>query len=132
VLAALDGTPGVVQTVLSGTLRSGWAKLELFGLDGWLDPSCAVGGEDADTRPGLVAVAWRRARKVHGHSYAGTDTVIVGDTPLDVDAALRNGCRIVAVATGTTTAGKLVEAGADIVLPDPGSQRCALEAIIGQ
>lgn len=131
-LAALSETPGVVQTVLSGnTLRSGRAKLELFDLDNWLDYSCAVGGEDADTRPGLVAVAWDRAQMVHGHRYTGTDTVVVGDTPADVEAALRNGCRLVAVATGTTKAEKLTEAGADVVLPDLADQPRALEAILG-
>jgi len=130
-LTALGETPGVVQTVLSGnTLRSGRAKLELFGLDRWLDYSCAVGGEDADTRPGLVAVAWNRAQMAHGHRYTAADTVVVGDTPADVEAALRNGCRLVAVATGTTTAEKLAEAGARMVLPDFADQRRALEAIL--
>jgi phosphoglycolate phosphatase-like HAD superfamily hydrolase len=130
-LTALDDTPGVVQTVLSGNiLRSGRAKLELFGLDRWLDYSCAVGGEDADTRPGLVTVAWDRAQMVHGHRYTATNTVVVGDTPADVDTALGNGCRLVAVATGAATAEELTEAGADVVLPDFADRRRALEAIL--
>ena len=130
-LAELSETPGVVQTVLSGnTLRSGRAKLELFGLDHWLDYSCAVGGEDADNRPGLVAVAWDRAQRIHGHRYSPGDTVVIGDTPADVDAALRNDCRIVAVATGTTPAETLAEAGADMVLSDFADRQRALAAIL--
>jgi len=46
------------------------------------------------------------------------DTVLVGDTPLDVDAAHAAGARIVAVATGPYTARELEQAGADTVLDD--------------
>ena len=44
--------------------------------------------------------------------------VQVGDTPLDVAAALATGARAVAVATGSYPAANLVAAGAHVVLPD--------------
>lgn len=46
------------------------------------------------------------------------DTVLIGDTPLDVDAALRAGARIVAVATGSSSAADLRAAGAETVFED--------------
>jgi phosphoglycolate phosphatase-like HAD superfamily hydrolase len=131
ILATLASTSDVVQTVLSGnTLRSGRAKLEIFGLADWIDATCAVGGEDADTRPDLVRVAWDRAYAMHGLTLRPTETVVIGDTPADVDAALMNSCRIVAVATGRTSTEELARAGARLVLPDLADQQRALSAIL--
>jgi phosphoglycolate phosphatase-like HAD superfamily hydrolase len=130
-LAALADAPGVIQTVLSGnTLRSGRAKLELFDLASWLDLSCAVGGEDGAARPELVLAAWSRVHGVRGRRFTASQTVLIGDTPADVDAALSNHCRIVAVATGKTTADELAEAGAEAVLPDLSDWRTALDVIL--
>ena len=42
----------------------------------------------------------------------------MGDTPLDVEAALATGARAVAVATGSYPAADLAAAGAHVVLPD--------------
>ena len=50
---------------------------------------------------------------------AGTSVrVLIGDTPLDVQAARANGLKAVAVATGWVSAEELAAAGADLVLPD--------------
>ena len=130
-LAALAEVPGVIQTVLSGnTLRSGRAKLELFDLASWLDLSCAVGGEDGASRPELVLAAWGRVRSVRSRDFTASQTVVIGDTPADVDAALSNHCRIVAVATGKTAAEELAAAGAEAVLPDLSDWRTALNVIL--
>ena len=132
VLGSLKDQPGVTQTVLSGnTLASGQTKLQIFELSEYINFACAVGGEDAPTRPELVPVAWDRVRAVHRRGFGPADTVVIGDTPADVDAARRNGCRIVAVATGKTTAAELREAGADLVLPDLSDRDAALGAITG-
>ena len=132
VLGILKDQPGVTQTVLSGnTLASGQAKLQIFGLPEYIDFECAVGGEDAPTRPELVPVAWDRVRSVRRRSFGPADTVLIGDTAADVDAARRNECHIVAVATGKTTAAELREAGAELVLPDLSDPQAALDAISG-
>jgi phosphoglycolate phosphatase-like HAD superfamily hydrolase len=132
VLAALAKTSGVLQSVLSGnTLRAGRVKLEIYSLDRFLRLDCAVGGEDADTRPELVGVAWSRAHTVCGRSYGPEDTVIVGDTPSDVETAQSNRCRLVAVATGNTSVKQLRKAGADVVLEDVSDTAQAVAAILG-
>jgi phosphoglycolate phosphatase-like HAD superfamily hydrolase len=55
--------------------------------------------------------------------------VLIGDTPLDIQAAHANGLKAVAVATGWVTAEELAAAGADLVLPDFADTEAAAEAI---
>ena len=54
---------------------------------------------------------------------------MVGDTPLDVEAALAAGARVVAVATGSYAAAELAAAGAHVVLPDLTDTAVVLAAI---
>jgi phosphoglycolate phosphatase-like HAD superfamily hydrolase len=132
VLRVLSSRSDVTQTVLSGnTPASGKAKLEIFGLSDYMDFACAVGGTDAPTRPELVRVAWDRTYSAHGHRFSRVDTVVIGDTPADVDTAHRNGCRLVCVATGRTAEDTLREAGAETVLSDLSDVQATLEAIMG-
>lgn len=132
VLNALAGRQGVIQTVLTGnTEPSGRAKLEIFGLADHIDFTSAAWGTDADTRPELVSAAWMRAHATYGHGFGPADTVVIGDTPADIETALTNRCRLVAVATGKTTAEQLRKAGAETVLPDLSDERAALAAVLG-
>ena len=57
--------------------------------------------------------------------------MLVGDTPLDVAAALATGARAVGVATGGPTAAELAAAGADAVLPDLTDTAAVVAAITG-
>ncbi len=71
-----------------------------------------------EVRAELVAVASRAAGRALRPDFSGPATVLVGDTPLDVAAALATGARAVAVATGSYPAADLAAAGAHVVLPD--------------
>jgi len=62
--------------------------------------------------------------------FAGRSTVVIGDTPLDVEAALVSGAVSVAVATGQFSEADLRAAGADVVLPDLTDPRPLL-AVLG-
>jgi len=75
-------------------------------------------GDAHEVRAELVPVARAAAAIAHGISYLGRSTVLVGDTPLDVAAALATGARAVGVATGSYSPTALAEAGAHAVLPD--------------
>jgi phosphoglycolate phosphatase len=110
------------QSVLTGNIRSvAEVKLAALGLREWLDLCIGAYGDDHEDRTELVHVARRRAAAVHGRSaaeFGGTATVVIGDTPLDISAALAAGARAVGVATGSYSADDLAVAGADAVLPD--------------
>jgi len=122
----------VVQSVLTGNVRPiAEVKLGAAGLTGHLDLSIGAYGESHEVRAELVHLARRNAARRYGADFAGEQTVLVGDTALDVEAALATGARVVGVATGGTTADELVAAGADAVLPDLTDTAAALAAILG-
>jgi phosphoglycolate phosphatase len=133
--AALSGLHGRAhQSVLTGNVRSvAEVKLAALGLRDQLDLCIGAYGDDHEVRAELVGVARRRAAAVYGRSashFAGTSTVVVGDTPLDIEAALTAGARAVGVATGTYSTADLLAAGAHTVLPDLTDTSLVLQALL--
>jgi phosphoglycolate phosphatase len=128
--AASDGR--VHQSVLTGNIRTlAEVKLAAVGLGDALDLCIGAYGDDHEERVELVQVARRRAAAVHGRSgFDGQATVVVGDTPLDVAAALAAGARAIGVASGAFSAAALRSAGADIVLPDLVDTRLVRAALL--
>jgi phosphoglycolate phosphatase-like HAD superfamily hydrolase len=130
---ASDGTTDVcvVQSVLTGNVRRmAEMKLGAVGLDAHLDLETGAYGDSHEIRSELVHLARGNAARKYGRGFAGSATVLVGDTPLDVAAARATGARAVAVATGGTSADKLAESGADAVLPDLTDTPAVLAAIL--
>ncbi|MEW9527176.1 HAD family hydrolase [Microbispora sp. NPDC049125] len=118
-LKAVSRLDGVVQSVLTGTIKSNAVhKLAAFGLDKWIDFEVGGYGEEVYPKATLLQVAQGRAKAKHGHAFAVGNTVLVGDSTRDVQAARIGGAAMIAVASGRSTAAELQEAGADIVLPD--------------
>ena len=117
-LVALRGRP-VVQSLLTGNIR-GCAELKMrtFGLHEHLDLDIGAYGWSHPVRAYLVETARAAAAERHGRAYPGRSTVLIGDTPLDVEAALASGASVVGVATGRHAADELVDAGAHVVLAD--------------
>jgi len=121
----------VVQSVLTGNVRlMAEMKLGAVGLDGYLDFEAGAYGDSHEVRSELVHLARDKAARRYGADFSGPATVLVGDTPLDVAAALETGARVVAVATGGTTAAQLAEAGAGAVFPDLTDTPAVLSAIL--
>jgi len=117
-LLALGAQP-VVQSLLTGNIRRfAELKLRTFGLIEHVDPDIGGYGWVHPVRALLVDVARTAAADRHGRAFPGRSTVLVGDTPLDVEAALASGAAVVAVATGRYSATELADAGAHMVLDD--------------
>jgi phosphoglycolate phosphatase len=122
----------VVQAVLTGNVRQiAEVKLSAAGLASHLDLGIGAYGESHEVRAELVHLARANAARRYGAGFAGEQTVLVGDTELDVAAALATGARAVGVATGGTTAGELAAAGAHAVLPDLTDTAATLAAVLG-
>jgi phosphoglycolate phosphatase-like HAD superfamily hydrolase len=129
-----DAGPGVNvrQSVLTGNIRPlAEVKLGVLGLRGHLDLSIGAYGDEHEVRAELVHLARHRASASSGIDFGGESTVLVGDTPLDVAAALATGARAVAVATGAYSPSDLTAAGAHAVLPDLTSTPALLRAVAG-
>jgi phosphoglycolate phosphatase len=118
-LAVLAADPRVHQAVLSGNLRDvSRIKLEVFDLDQYLDLASSAYGDDHTERPELVTIAQQRATKQMGTRFDNQHTVLIGDTPKDVEAALTAGVRIIGVASGKSDESALMEAGAPATVSD--------------
>jgi phosphoglycolate phosphatase len=129
-LAALAGRD-VVQSLLTGNIRPlAEVKLGPLGLTEHLDLDVGAYGDAHEVRAELVHLARDRAARVYDDDFSGPATVLVGDTPLDVAAALATGARAVGVATGQFTAGELAASGAHAVLPDLADTGRTLAAIL--
>ena len=131
-IAALASS-GIRQSVLTGNIRPLAAlKLARAGLGDHLDLDVGAYGDAHEVRAELVTVARDAARQVYRVDFSGSSTVLVGDTPLDVEAALATGARAVAIATGSYSAAELAAAGAHVVLADLTDTARVLAAVTGQ
>ncbi|MFE6867226.1 HAD family hydrolase [Kitasatospora sp. NPDC057692] len=131
-LRALGAEREVAQSVLTGNVRANAArKLGLFGLAEFMDLAVGAYGDDGRERAALVPVARRRAAAAYGHGFDAAATVLIGDTPRDVHAGRVGGARVVAVASGGSSAAELREAGADAVLADLRDTAAVIRAVRG-
>jgi len=132
VLEALADRPDVVQSVVTGNLvEIARYKLAAYGLDPHVDFDIGGYGSLSDQRPALVVEAIRLAAEKHGHDFPVEHVVVIGDTPLDIAAALHHGATAIGVATGRFTVDELREAGATAVLADLSDTDAVLAAILG-
>jgi phosphoglycolate phosphatase len=67
-------------------------------------------------RPGIVRQAVQRGEAFLGQDVPNRQIYVIGDTPLDIEAAHAADCTAIAVATGKYDAGALKDAGADDVV----------------
>lgn len=130
--------PGVVE-LLEWSEHNGWAlglgtgnleagaRLKLAPFD--LNRFFPVGGfgDDGEERPALLRAAVERACRHWGDE--ARCVIVVGDTPLDVEAAHAAGYAAVAVATGPYGVQELEAAGADAVLPQLAPWQRAAEVL---
>jgi phosphoglycolate phosphatase len=91
-----------------------FTKLQRADLGRWFTfGAYASAGVD---RPGIVRQAVERGEAMFGSDLPNTEIFVIGDTPLDIQAAHAAGCTAIAVATGHYDVAALREAGADHVL----------------
>jgi phosphoglycolate phosphatase len=89
-------------------------KLQRGDLNRWFSFG-AYGGVGLD-RAAIVRAAVERGEAMLGQDVPNDQVYVVGDTPLDTDAAHAAGCTSIGVTTGHYDRAALLEAGADHVL----------------
>ncbi len=123
----------MVQSLLTGNIRPlAEVKLGPLGLTRHLDLDVGAYGDAHEVRSELVGPARRRAALAYRAEFGGQATVLVGDTPLDIEAAVVTGARAVGVATGGFSMAELARAGADAVLPDLTDTSRVLAAVLAR
>ena len=121
----------VFVALLTGNYELG-ARLKLEHFDLWRYFACGAFGDTTHDRNGLLSEALARVAACGGPQAAPADTVIIGDTPLDVAVAVTGGARSIAVATGSHTTDELRESGADVVFEDLSDLEAVLAALQGR
>lgn len=112
-LGALSRDPAVQLGLVTGNLEPiAHRKLHAAGLARPLLPFVGAYGSDAEHRNHLVPVAQQRAAALHGFAgrWPSERTVVVGDTPRDIECARAAGAAVVAVTTGAYPREALLEA----------------------
>ena len=115
---------GVKLALLTGNYEPvARLKVTRAGLGRAFAPGQGAFGSDAEDRAALPRVARRRAG-TPGSPWPRGDTIVIGDTPLDIACARADGVRCVAVASGPFPADALN--GADAVVRDAVELRLVL------
>lgn len=117
-----DGTHLTLGVLTGNFALTGQAKLRACGIDPF-QFQVNVWGDDSPHEPParehLVAVGIERSAGYRGGtSPVGREVVVIGDTPHDVACARANGCRSLAVGTGSFTLDALRACGADWAVND--------------
>jgi phosphoglycolate phosphatase-like HAD superfamily hydrolase len=127
VLRRLAGA-GHVLALLTGNLEPiARHKMSLAGLGGFFAEGQGGFGSDAEARPELVPLARSRAGN-NGTPWPREDTVVIGDTPLDVAAAHADDVRAIGLAGFRYTRDDLLAAGADAAIDELDQVESALDA----
>ena len=132
-LRALRSLESITLGLLTGNFEeTGKAKLEASGVDLSSFLVNAFGDEsphDPPHRRHLPPVAIERFEVHTGRPVPPEKVVVIGDTPHDVDCALANGCRALAVASGLNDRQELEDAGADLAVDDLTDTKAILDWI---
>ena len=128
-LDALDGTDAVLG-LATGNMRRGAAhKLGHFGL--WERFAGGGFGDDHTVRADLVRAGIAELEARFGLAVGDSEVVVLGDTPLDVEAAHLAGARALGVGTGRFTPEQLRESGADFAVANLVETRAVMEMLLG-
>lgn len=107
-LDAIEARSDAVLGLLTGNVAAGAAaKLKAVGLDIGRFRVNAF-GSDHEHRPELPAIARARAREALGSELPGSNFVVIGDTPADIECGRGIGARAIGVATGHFTVDELL------------------------
>lgn len=120
---------GQLLGLLTGNLsRIAWVKLRHAGLVRYFQTGGF--GEESDVRANLVPVALAKASEEAGRTIPASQAVVIGDTPMDVEAGKVHGTLTAGVATGPYTVEQLRESGADLALPSFQDAEAAVTALL--
>jgi phosphoglycolate phosphatase len=128
--AEVGRLPGVVQTVLTGSIRpNAIEKLRAFGLERFFDTDIGGYGSEVYPKGAMLLNARGRAAQKYGTDFTERSTLYIGDSSRDMEAATIGGAHSLGVASGRSSTGELRDAGADAVLDDLADTAAVVAAV---
>lgn len=91
-------TPPILG-LLTGNIRLG-AEIKLRHVGLWETFAMGAFADDSEERDKIAAMAMERGTRLLKRNLAGSEVVVIGDTPLDIRCARAIGAKVLAVATG--------------------------------
>ena len=91
-----------VLGLLTGNIRVG-AELKLRHFNLWDFFATGAFADDHEDRNQIAAIAHERGGQLLGEKLRGDQTIVIGDTPLDIACGRAIGAKVLAVATGGST-----------------------------
>ena len=128
-LAALLGKVPALGLATGNLRRGAEAKLAHFGL--WDCFRAGGFGDDHLTRPALVADGIRALAVSLDVAPDPASAIVIGDTPLDIQAASAAGARSLGVATGRYPVDELLASGATCAVTDLSQTGEVLTLLLG-
>lgn len=114
-LERIDARQEVAMGLLTGNWEAGArTKLDCYELNRFFPFGAFSDGQRV--RGDLPPIALRRAAEVTGREFSAEETLIIGDSVLDIECAREHGMRCLAVATGYTAGLELEAAAPDWVI----------------
>ena len=116
-LDALRASDAVHVALLTGNFeQAAYIKLGRYGIRDFFE--WGAFGEEAAAREELARIAMQKAEARGVPAERRSKTIVIGDTPHDINCARAIGARCLAVATGHYSVADLRAAGADVALAD--------------
>jgi phosphoglycolate phosphatase-like HAD superfamily hydrolase len=92
--------------LLTGNIRLG-AEIKLRHFSLWDLFATGGFGDDHEDRNRIAAIAHERGSQLVNKKLAGSEVLVIGDTPLDIACGRAIGAKVLAVATGGSTLAEL-------------------------
>ena len=130
-LQTLQGRYDMLLGLVTGNIEAmAPLKIAAAGLDPTQFRVGAYGSHHID-RDHLPAIAMQQATELTNLVFAGHNTIVIGDTPLDIQCARATGATAVAVATGRYSATTLKQYHPDILLDNLADTTAVLQQLVG-
>jgi phosphoglycolate phosphatase len=131
-LDAVEAHEHATMGLLTGNIEYGARrKLRAVGVE-FTRFTVNAFGSDHEHRPELPSVAQRRAHEILGMPIDGSQMVIIGDTPADIQCGRSLGVRAIGVATGRYSVSELAEHNPAAVFATLEDTDAVLAAILGE
>jgi len=128
ILEKLQHNKNLHCSLLTGNIqKTAFTKLNSFGVGKYF--SSGAFGDDSHNRNELPRFAFDRIKSEYNLDFQKEKSIIIGDSPKDIECAKTNGLKVIAMGTGSFSSIELKKFDPDYVLDDYTNQQNFLDII---